>query len=379
MTDPAPLPPHLRRIAQVLVDESVADSALARRVRERLAASTHAQIPWTVVPAGTDRIPFDQGSAQALYLKDYKGKFLRFCPGTRAYHCCAYRIVHIGENCPMACSYCILQAYFQDRVLKIWANQDDLFSELDRAFGADRAARFRVGTGEFTDSLALEHLTGYSRDLIAFLNDHDNVVLELKSKVVDLSWMNAVRRPDRVLPAWSLNAPCINDNEEFHVSTLTQRLEAARTCARAGFRVCLHFDPVIHFPGWREGYARTIDMIFEYLTPDQIAYMSLGSFRCMPQLTPIIAGNFPQATYIYNEFVPGLDGKARLLRPLRLEQFTFMVNRLRGHGMDRQLYFCMESSEVWQRALGYTPKDLGGLANHLMARAFGEQRDLDPA
>jgi spore photoproduct lyase len=113
-------------------------------------------------------------------------------------------------------------------------------------------------------------------------------------------------------------------------------------------------------------------MIFDYLTPDQIAYMSLGSFRCMPQLTPIIADNFPNAAYIHNEFVPGLDGKARLLRPLRVEQFTFMVDRLRAHGMDRQLYFCMESSQVWRHVLGYTPKDVGGLANHLMAQAFNE-------
>ncbi len=372
MTDPIRLPRHLRKIAHVFVDETMQDSPLTHRVRDRLAGTTQASIPWTVIPQDQDRIEFDQGDDQALYLKEYKGKFLRFCPGTRAYHCCGYRIIHIGENCPMACSYCILQAYFQDRVLKLWANQDALFSELADGFSTDRTTRFRVGTGEFTDSLALEHLTGYSHDLIEFLCDYDNVVLELKSKVVDLSWMNATTRTDRVLPAWSLNAPIINERQEFDVSTLTERLEAARTCAEAGFRVCLHFDPIIHFPGWREGYAEIIDRIFDYVKPEQIAYMSLGSFRCMPQLTPIIADNFPDATYIYNEFVPGLDGKARLLRPLRLEQFTFMVDRLRKHGMDRQLYFCMESTEVWNDVFGYAPKDFGGLGKRLMEQAFGD-------
>ena len=371
MTDAA-LPRHLRRIAQVFVDESMVDSPMARRVRQRLADAGRDDIPWATVPPDQDRIEFNRGEEQALYLKEYKGKFLRFCPGTRAYHCCGYRIIHIGENCPMACSYCILQAYFQDRVLKIWANQDALFRELADGFGSNPATRFRVGTGEFTDSLALEHLTGYSHDLVGFLNDHDNVVLELKSKVVDLSWMAAARRTDRVLPAWSLNAPAINQTQEFDVSTLDERLAAARTCAEAGFRVCLHFDPIIHFPGWREGYAEIIDRIFDYVRPEQIAYMSLGSFRCMPQLTPIIADNFPDAAYIYNEFVPGLDGKARLLRPLRLEQFRFMVDRLRSHGMDRQLYFCMESTEVWKEVFGYAPADFGGLGNRLMARAFGE-------
>lgn len=367
------LPHHLRRIGHVFVDESMLDSPMARRVRDRLAGTDHADIPWTVVPPEQDRVTFAEGDVQALYLKEYKGRFLRFCPGTRAYHCCGYRIIHIGENCPMACSYCILQAYFQDRVLKIWANQDALFSELGNAFGADRNTRYRVGTGEFTDSLALEHLTGYSAHLVEFLEEYDNVVLELKSKVVDLSWMAATTRTDRVLPAWSLNAPVINEREEFYVSTLRERLAAARTCAEAGFRVCLHFDPIIHHPGWREGYAEIIDLIFDYVKPEQIAYMSLGSFRCMPQLTPIIENNFPEAAYIYDEFVPGLDGKARLLRPLRVEQFSFMVDRLRKHGMDKQLYFCMESTEVWNEVFGYAPGDFGGLGKRLMHQAFGEE------
>lgn len=372
MTNPLKLPIHLRNISHVFVDESMTDSPMARKVAHRLAGTTHAEIPWTVLSSEQDRVEFDRGDQQALYLKEYKGKFLRFCPGTRAYHCCGYRIIHIGENCPMDCSYCILQAYFQDKILKIWANQDDLFAELARSFEAERSTRYRVGTGEFTDSLALEHLTGYSHDLVGFLNDFDNVVLELKSKVVDLSWMDAATRADRVLPAWSMNAPFINESEEFNVSTLKERLEAARTCAEAGFRVCLHFDPIIHYPGWKEGYAEIIDMIFDHVKPEHIAYMSLGSFRCMPQLTPVIAKNFPKANYIYNEFVPGLDGKSRLLRPLRLEQFRFMVDRLRKHGMDKQLYFCMESTEVWNEVFGYAPRNFGGLGKRLMAQAFNE-------
>lgn len=122
------------------------------------------------------------GGKQSLYLKEYKGKFLRFCPGTRYYHCCGYRIIHIGEGCPMACSYCILQAYFQDNVLKVWANQNDLFDELGKAFSADISTRYRVGTGEFTDSLALEAVTGYSRDLVEFLGDYPNVCWSLNPR-----------------------------------------------------------------------------------------------------------------------------------------------------------------------------------------------------
>jgi len=362
------LPAYLQNIARVVVDRSMIDTSIARRVRAKLP-----HVPWVVLEPGQG-LGIARQNEQCLYLKEYKGAFLRFCPGTRFYRCCGYRIIHIGENCPLRCSYCILQAYFQDPVLKVWANQDVLWDELDAAFGRDRSRRFRVGTGEYTDSLVLEPLTGYSRDLIRFLADYENVCLELKSKVVDLSWMDVAKRSDRVLPAWSLNAPEIARTEEVGESaTLEQRLQAARTCVENGFRVCLHFDPIIYFDGWQKGYAETVNMIFDYVSPDDIAYMSLGSFRCMPELSEVIERDFPESTFIYNEFIAGMDGKQRLLRSLRVEQFKHLVALLRAHGMGKQLYFCMESDAVWQEVFGYTVKDLGGLSPHLMNRAFARR------
>ncbi|WP_462323410.1 spore photoproduct lyase family protein [Desulfoplanes sp.] len=365
MCDTRRLPPYLSGITKIYIDAGVEDSVIAKRVREKLG-----QLPVTVVAPGqgVTRVP---KSGQALYLKDYKGTFLRFCPGTRYYRCCGYRIIHIGENCPLRCSYCILQAYFQDPVLKVWANQDDLWKELDTAFSRDPRQRFRVGTGEYTDSLVLEPLTGYSRDLVAFLGNYENVCLELKSKVVDLSWMDAVKRPDRVLPAWSLNAPYIASHEELGESaSLEKRLQAARQCVENGFRVCLHFDPMIHYPGWERGYEEIVAMIFDYVSPEDIAYMSMGSFRCMPELKTVIERDFPESRYIYDEFITGVDGKQRLLRTLRVEQFNHLVALLRRYGMDRQLYFCMESDTVWREVMGYTVQDLGGLSRHLLDCAF---------
>ena len=358
------LPEHLQGISRVLVDASVQDSPLAERVRGLLP-----EPDWTVLTGELCELP-DHGD-RVLYLKEHKGRFLKPCPGTSQYRCCGYRIIHIGENCPLSCTYCILQAYFQDRVLKVWANPEDLFAELESTFGKDPGRRFRVGTGEFTDSLVLEPLTGLTRELVGHLGRFDNVCLELKSKVVDLSWMGSVRRADRVLPAWSMNAPCIQRDEECGSASLEERLRAARECARAGFRVCLHFDPVIHFPGWQREYGRTVEMIGDHLRPEEVAYVSLGSFRCMPGLKRIIQERHPGSRFIYNEYVVGLDGKMRLLRPLRVEQLRFLAGRLEAIGLREQLYLCMESDLVWKEVLGRTVRELGGLGRYLEARAFG--------
>lgn len=363
------LPDYLQDLSLVLFDSGVAHTPLVQRVQKRLPA----HIPWQEAGDSTQaslKLDAEKQNGKILYLKEYKGRFLRPCPGTRHYNCCSYQIIHIGENCPLNCSYCILKAYFQDQVLKVWANQDRLFSELEQEFTRHPQKKYRMGTGEFTDSLALESLTCYSADLVDFLGNFSNTCLELKTKVVDLSWCSRVRDPRRILPAWSMNAVQIQKEEEKGVSCLEERLQAAKTCVVNGFRVCLHFDPIIYYPGWEQGYSRTIEMIADYLQARDIAYLSLGSFRCMPDLKKFIQKNWPNSRYIYSEFITGLDGKMRLLRPLRVKQFRFIVDRLRKMGLDRQLYFCMESNEVWQAVLGYTPRELGGLAQHLLKQAF---------
>lgn len=353
---------------KIIVDQEAASTPLARKVIRKLPG-----VPVKTIPPGEDISGFSkQDKTLAIYLKHYRGRFLRPCPATRQYRCCGYQIIHIGENCPLNCSYCILQAYFQDRILKVWANQENLWAELDRTFGQNKNRLFRAGTGEFTDSLALEHLTGYSADVLEFLGDYPNVCLELKSKIIDLSWINKVTSCRHVLPAWSVNSPDIVRCEEKGASNLEERLAAARLCANKGFRVCLHFDPIIHYPGWGKGYSRTVEMILDYLRPANIAYISLGSFRFMPDLKNMIIRNHPGSDYIYNEFITGLDGKTRLLLPLRLEQFRLIAEKLRSGGITRQLYFCMESDLVWKEVLGYTPGDLGGLARHLLNLSFGK-------
>lgn len=357
-----PLPEHLRALAAVYADPSAAGSPLALRVR---AALPH--LPFTVLDQGQSP-PRDQ-PGQIVHITSHKGRFLRPCPAAKRYRCCGYQIVHTGEGCPLDCSYCILKAYLKHRTLRVFANQETMYRDLARRFGQDQARPFRVGTGQFADSLALEPLTGQARDLVSFLGDFDNVTLELKSKVVDLTWMSAAVRPDRVLPAWSVNAPDITAGQEPGAASLPERLAAARQCAEAGFRVCLHFDPVIYYPGWEQGYARTVEMIRDYLRPRDVAYLSLGSLRFLPELGQAISAN---PLYAHGEYVGGLDGKRRLLRPLRVEQLRCLAGLLISAGFGPAIYLCMESDTVWREVLGRVPIGPDNLGRFLTARAFAD-------
>src|SRR5215510_3585806 len=96
-----------------------------------------------------------------LYLAKHKGDFFKKCPGSEGQVCCNYFVINFASNCPMDCSYCYLQEYLADNSeLKVFSNVGDLIDEADRVLSRHRGMFFRVGTGEITDSLALEPYTG---------------------------------------------------------------------------------------------------------------------------------------------------------------------------------------------------------------------------
>ena len=97
--------------------------------------------------------------------------------------CCNYYVVNLSKNCIYDCSYCFLQNFLDNNPLQVvFVNIEDLFQELEDVFTRFPDRSFRVGTGEITDSLALDSLVPYSQLLVPFFNRQKNAVLELKTK-----------------------------------------------------------------------------------------------------------------------------------------------------------------------------------------------------
>lgn len=299
---------------------------------------------------------------QRLLLCRNKGKFLRPCPGTREYICCGYQVLNIGMNCPMDCVYCILQAYLNNPWISCFVNVDDLLAELDEAFSRQPQRFWRIGTGEFTDSLAMDRLTGLSHVLVEFMAKKPQGVLELKTKTAEIHNLEDLDHNGRTIAAWSLNAPQITAREELHTASLEQRLAAAARCAAWGYRLAFHFDPIIYHPGWQEGYDRIISMLFDHVPAEKIAWISMGCLRFLPQLKAIAGHRFPKSVFFYEEFVDGLDGKQRYFRSQRIEMYRFLLERIRRLAPDVFVYLCMESGEIWREVFGFVPEERGGLA-----------------
>ena len=72
-----------------------------------------------------------------LVLANQNGKFLKPCPGTQNYICCNYYFLNLATNCPIGCSYCILQGYLNNPYMTVYTNLDDLFDEMDHFLKSD--------------------------------------------------------------------------------------------------------------------------------------------------------------------------------------------------------------------------------------------------
>ncbi|MBW2612656.1 MAG: DNA photolyase [Deltaproteobacteria bacterium] len=304
---------------------------------------------------------------QTLILSKNRGAFIKSCPGTREYQCCDYEILHMASFCNMDCSYCILQTYFHPPVLQLFVNYDDLSAELNRLFARKRISR--IGTGEFTDSLIWERFTQLTPLLVKKFSEQNRAVLELKTKTVAVDALKDLPHNRKTIVAWSLNTEAVIRSEERFTATLSARLKAARRCVAWGYPVAFHFDPIVIYDGCEADYKAVIQQLFAHISPRDIVWISLGTFRYIPALKRIIQDRFTDSKIVYGEFIPGLDGKMRYFKPLRIKIYKKIVAWIRAAAPDLCIYFCMEDDEVWDSSLGFSSAAAGGLPEMLDASA----------
>lgn len=303
-----------------------------------------------------------------LLLAAQRGPFLRLCPGTQNHICCLYHNLDVAAGCNLGCSYCILQGYLDNPLLTVYCNTDEMYAELENRLNTHSRQFFRIGTGELSDSLSFDDFLGFGADLAMFFADKKNAIIELKTKSVNIDGLFGVRHNGRTVVSWSLNADEISRSEESIAPGIDERLRAAREVQKAGYRLGFHFDPMICYPGWQEGYRETVDKIFKYIHPENIVWISLGALRYPAAFDQVIRNNHPDSDIVLGELLPGRDKKLRYFRPLRTQLFRQMVNWIKEYSPEVLVYLCMESKTVWDKVFTTCPANSAELKKMLDAR-----------
>lgn len=253
----------------------------------------------------------------------------------------------------MDCSYCILQSYLENNPrTQIFVNLDEILAEVRAHLQAWPDTTFRIGTGELGDSLALDPITGFSKELIHFFAKQPNAILELKTKTDFVDHLLDCDHAGKTVISWSVNSERIIREEEHAATSLTNRLAAAKKCTDAGYNVGFHFDPIIITgDGNLKEYEHTIDMIFNVVDPKHIAWVSLGLLRLPYSMKAVAQRRFPNTRIFSGEIVPA-GNKLRYPRFLRTQYYKPLWDKLTKHLPANKVYLCMETNAVWNKLDG---------------------------
>jgi len=283
-----------------------------------------------------------------IFITKEKFDFFKPCPCTKYHIGCGYYIMDLVFGCPMDCTYCYLQQYSNFPGIIINVNLEDYFIRFEKLY-RKKSRVFRLGTGEFSDSMAFDKYTHFSKELINFFK-HKDVLFELKTKTDDIDLLLGLEHNKRVVISWSLNPPNIIKKEELYTVSLDKRLSAAKKCQKAGYKIGFHFDPIIYYSGWEEEYKDVIDRLFNTIN-FPVAWISLGTLRFNPKLKSVIEHRFPESNIVYAEMVIGRDRKLRYPKFLREDIYSKMINWIRKYDKETGVYLCMESADIWEKVI----------------------------
>lgn len=330
--------------AMIYIEEQAKNSYLSKRFAEKFPNTPTAEINNCLEYVKNNQFQLKDLKKPIVFIVQEKWDFIKPCPCTKNHIGCNYWIFNLGFGCPYDCSYCFLQQYTNFPGIVLPANLDEFFERFDNFYKKIKHP-IRIGTGEFCDSLALDHITGYAAKLIEFFQDKP-VYFELKTKSNNIANILKLKASPNIVISWSLNPESIVKSEELLTANLEQRLAAALAIQEKGFSIGFHFDPVIYSDNWEQLYKQVIDLLYSKVKPP-FSWISIGSLRGTRKLKNAAELRFPESNIFYGELFLGDDKKLRYPKFIRKQIYAKMLQWIREYDQKTPVYLCMEDADCW--------------------------------
>lgn len=284
-----------------------------------------------------------------LSVRDKQNLGLGYCPvaSTRT-RCCNLMTLDAVENCGFGCSYCSIQSFYRGDSIAF----DSGFTEKLQSLELDPNRIYHIGTGQSSDSLLWGNKHGVLQALVRFAHEHPNVILELKTKSRNISYLLNNEIPANIICTWSLNTPTIITHEEHRTAPLSDRLAAARKLADRGILVGFHFHPLIRYDTWRADYARIFDLLLKQFDPAEVALVSLGTLTFTKSVIRTIRTRRVKSKVLQMPLAEA-DGKLSYPEAIKLELFRFAYQSLEPWHTHVFFYLCMENPSLWKPVFGF--------------------------
>lgn len=329
---------------RIFVEKEALSSAITQKILTRYKDIEQTTINKIEDVFGQGRKPYLQKRDNLnLFVGNKKGTLVKEAPdayglaeGKHYYFIYAY-------NCIYECQYCYLQGYFDSPDIVLFVNHEDIIDEMQGIFDhhADEEVWFHAG--EFSDSLALSHLTGEWPLYWPFFEKNSRAKLELRTKSTNVKALDSLKPLENVIISFSLAPGQQTKKFDLKTPSLEARLKAIEKLSRRGFQIGLHFDPIIDFEDLEEQYENLAQQVSEKIPADQLQYISLGVVRFTKDVYRQVKEHYPQSAMLAADFVSSFDNKVRYHRPIRLNLLKKVKAICEQAGIaSHKIYLCME-------------------------------------
>lgn len=331
------------KIEKIFIEEEARDGEIALSLPKRFPKAQVVYIDNHADIWGRVKKPYlHKRDSLNLFIAHKKGSLVKEAPD--AYGISGephYYFIH-AYNCIYECDYCYLQGYFNSPDLVLFVNHQEIMASMQEI--ADKTTgNLWFHAGEFSDSLALTHLTNELSFYHDFAKRNSKCFIELRTKSANIKELMKLDPLPNFITSFSLSPKNKIKSHDLKTPSLASRLKAIEKLYKAGHPIGLHFDPVIHTDQFEEEYQELINEVSKIIPLNKVEYISIGVVRFTKDVYSQVKKNYPKTTYFHSELTKGEDGKIRYPRPMRhwiLGKIKDMC--LKAGAIEKTVYLCME-------------------------------------
>ena len=274
-----------------------------------------------------------------LFIAQKKGDLVKEAPpayGTKGER--HFYFIH-SYNCIYECQYCYLQGYFKSPDLVFFINHEEILKEIESVAKINPNAWFHAG--EFSDSLALSHITNELDLYFDFFRHNKNLKLEIRTKSSNIRELIKLDPSENIFITYSLSPLKISKEIDLKTPPLISKLNCIKELYQQGYKVGIHFDPITLTKTWEADYKDLLNELNNHVPIKDISFFSLGVVRFTKEVFEVFKRNYPNSSILKEDFVTSFDQKVRYPKPVRMKYLNALKEMIKKMG-NENAYLCME-------------------------------------
>lgn len=252
--------------------------------------------------------------------------------------------------CPYGCDYCYLagtQGVWFSPTVKVFVNLDEILDTIDRV-AKDFTEPTAFYLGKLQDGLALDALTGYSRQLVPFFAQHRLARMVVLTKSTEIDNLLDLDHASHTILSWTVNAPRVARSLERNTPEVQDRIEAMCRCAEAGYPVRAVLMPILPVLGWQAAYVAFLEELLRRVPLGRITLGSICSYPQALRLTDLKLGpdNVISAS-LDRSNGRSADGRLRFPTVVRGQAYRVLIDTIRRLRPDLEVGLCLEDRPMF--------------------------------